>query len=145
MAPLSTPAEFRLILDFAIGIADRGLPLAVVRIAPPGEEGVPEGPSLDRLQAAMAYLSRKTDRVTMPEPGRFDVLLVDCNRQGALIFADRVLQGLEGWQNVAGVELACGIACFAPTLSTSDALLAAADEARRHAFTGSRRVEIHAG
>ena len=46
MADLCTPKEFKLILDFAIGIADRGLPLAVVRLAPPGDEVVPEGPGL---------------------------------------------------------------------------------------------------
>ena len=145
MSDLCTPDDFRLILDFAIGIADRGLPLAVVRIAPDGDEEVPEGPGLDRLRVAVAYLCRKTDRVSMPRPGQFDVLLVDCNRQGALIFADRVLQGLETWQEVAGIRLGCGIACFAPSLSTSGALLAAADDARRRSFEVRDHIEIYGG
>ncbi len=145
MADLCTPKEFRLILDFAIGIADRGLPLAVVRLAPEGDQLVPEGPGLDRLRVAVAYLSRKTDRVSMPRPGQFDVLLVDCNRQGALIFADRVLQGLNTWQEVAGIGLGCGIACFAPNLSTTDDLLAAADSAREGAFRADDRIEIYGG
>lgn len=145
MTDLCTPTEFRLILDFAIGIADRGLPLAVVRLAPGGDEVVPEGPGLDRLRVAVAYLCRKTDRVAMPRPGQFEVLLVDCNRQGALIFADRVLQGLETWQEVAGVTLGCGIACFAPNLSTTDALIAAADHARVGSFQAKDRIEIYGG
>ncbi|MEK9502565.1 nucleotidyl cyclase domain-containing protein [Gaopeijia maritima] len=145
MADLSTPQEFRLILDFAIGIADRGLPLAVVRLAPQGDGEVPPGPSLDRLRVAVAYLCRKTDRVTMTGNGQFDVLLVDCNRQGALIFADRVLQGLESWEEVAGVRMGCGIACFAPNLATSEALLLAADEARKRSFEAQDHIEIYGG
>lgn len=145
MSDLCSPSDFRLILDFAIGIADRGLPLAVVRLAPDGDGEVPEGPSLDRLRVAVAYLCRKTDRVSMPRNGQFDVLLVDCNRQGALIFADRVLQGLETWQDVAGISLGCGIACFAPNLSTTDSLLKAADEARKRSFDVQDRIEIYGG
>lgn len=145
MADLSTPDEFRLILDFAIGIADRGLPLAVVRVAPEGDDDLPAGPGLERLRAAMAYLTRKTDRITMPRPGRFDVLLVDCNRQGALIFARRALEGLAGWEEVAGVRMGCGIACFAPNLSSTDALLAAADAACGRALLHEARIEIHGG
>ena len=145
MSDLSTPDEFRLILDFAIGIADRGLPLAVVRLAPAGEETVPEGSALDRLRIAVAYLCRKTDRVTMPRPGWFDILLIDCNRQGALIFGDRVQRGLASWQEAEGIPLACGIACFAPSLSTPEALLAAADDARRSVFDAREAVEIYGG
>lgn len=145
MADLSTPADFRLILDFAIGIADRGLPLAVVRLAPPDAARVPEGPHLERLRAVVTDLCRKTDRVAMAGPGQFDVLLVDCNRQGALIFAARAREGLREWEEGAATRIGCGIACFAPNLATSEALLAAADEARRRAFSSDDLVEIYGG
>lgn len=145
MADLSTPSDFRLILDFAIGIADRGLPLAVVRLAPQDDAGVPPGPLLDHLRDEVAELCRKTDRVTMAGPGQFDVLLVDCNRQGALIFADRVLEGLRAWEASSGIAIGCGIACFAPNLATSATLLAAADEARRRSFANDDHIEIHGG
>lgn len=145
MADLSTPDEFRLILDFAIGIADRGLPLAVVRLAPRDDRGVAPGSQLERLRVVVADLCRKTDRVTMAGPGQFDVLLVDCNRQGALIFAERVLAGLGEWEAGAGIPIGCGIACFAPNLATSDALLTAADEARRRSFATRDRIEIYGG
>ncbi len=145
MADLCSPHDFRLILDFAIGIADRGLPLAVVRLGPAGDDVVPPGPGLDRLRVAVAYLCRKTDRVAMPREGQFEILLVDCNRQGALIFADRVLQGLESWQEVAGLRLGCGIACFAPNLSSTEALIAAADQARLGSFAAQDRIEIYGG
>lgn len=145
MSDLSTPDEFRLILDFAIGIADRGLPLAVVRLAPAEDRTVPEGPALDRLRIAVAYLCRKTDRVTMPRPGWFDVLLIDCNRQGARIFGDRVQRGLAAWQEAEDIRIGCGIACFAPSLSTPEALLSAAQEACRRSFDVREAVEIYGG
>ena len=145
MSDLSTPDEFRLILDFAIGIADRGLPLAVVRLAPPGDETVPEGKGLEELRAAVAYICRKTDRVTETATGCFDVLLIDCNRSGALIFGDRLQKGLADWRKEQGIPIGCGIACFAPSLSTPDALLAAADEARRRSFGAQENIEIYGG
>ena len=145
MSHLCTPDEFRLILDFAIGIADRGLPLAVVRIAPPGDENVPEGAGIEQLRATVEQICRKTDRVTETEPGRFDVLLIDCNRSGALIFGDRLQKGLTSWRKEQGLPIGCGIACFAPSLSTPDALLAAADEARRLSFGSPENIEIYGG
>ena len=106
---------------------------------------MPSGSALDELRATMAYLCRKTDRVTMAGHGHFDVLLVDCNRQGALIFAHRVLEGLEEWEARTGLAIGCGIACFAPNLATADALISAADVARRRSFAAENRIAIHGG
>jgi uncharacterized membrane protein len=149
MSNLTTPEDFETVLRFAFGIADRGVPLtlvsmAMVSLAVSAQE--PDAALEERLRGLVAGRCRRTDRVAALGQGRYRALLAVCNRQGALIFADRVVQAVEELLGDAGVSLACGVATWTPEMSAPEQLVAAADQALARAREmGGDRIEIHVG
>jgi PleD family two-component response regulator len=149
MSNLTTPEDFETVLRFAFGIADRGVPLtlvsmAMVSLAVSAQE--PDAVLEERLRGLVAGRCRRTDRVAALGQGRYRALLAVCNRQGALIFADRVVQAVEELLGDAGVSLACGVATWTPEMSAPEQLVAAADQALERAREmGGDRIEIHVG
>lgn len=142
MSALCSHQEFHTILEFAVGIADRGVSLAVVTL------GVDEGRILSEdsrieLQRLVVGLTRRTDRVASMRPGGFEFMLLDCNRQGALVFADRLLDGLGPWSTETGLTLRCGIAVFGGELKGATGLIEAAEVARRGARPQEHHIGIH--
>lgn len=148
MAELSSVEHFRTILDFAFGIADRGIPLSLVLIEPddwPGEElDEDRREALERLARDVAARTRRSDRVTRLSDHRFAALLMDCNRQGALIFADRLQVTAGAFSLLSGCTVSCAIATFTEEMDSPDDLLNAASSAmeRAHGFGGDR-IEIY--
>lgn len=142
MSALCSHPDFLTLLAFAVGVADRGIPLSVVSLGvdPDGPLSDADGP---RLEARMAELTRRTDRVASTRPGLYACLLLDCNRQGALVFADRLVEGLSEWADGAGLTVRCGIACFGDDLEEPDVLMRAAEAARRRAGPERHFVAIH--
>jgi PleD family two-component response regulator len=70
-------------------------------------------------------------------------MLVDCNRQGALIYADRTLERVEGWRAEEG-GVSCGIALFHGEMVSKEELIEAARDALGTAIAaGGSRIEIH--
>lgn len=148
MAVLTPPEHFHIVLDFAFGIADRGIPLSVVVIEPDGwPDGEVEGSdreALERLAADVASRTRRSDRVSRVADARFAALLVDCNRQGALIFADRLQVAAGPFSEMSGRSVSCGIATFGWGMETpSDLLDAAAAALARAQEGGGDRIELH--
>ncbi len=148
MTNLTTPEDFETVLRFAFGIADRGVPLTLVSMAMVSlaVDGADDGTVEERLGGLVVGRCRKTDRVAHLGKGRYRALLAVCNRQGALIFADRVVQAVEELLADSGVTLACGVATWTPDMTTPEELVEAADAALERArHVGGDRIEVHVG
>jgi GGDEF domain-containing protein len=148
MADLSNPEQFDTVLDFAFGIADRGIPLSLVLIEPDGWNR--DGATADQVEALetlardIAERTRRSDRVTRIDQTRFAALLADCNRQGALIFADRLQAAAGNFTAQSGLTVSCGIASYAWGMKTATDLLEAAAAALESAHDqGGDRIELH--
>jgi len=147
MAELRTSEHFHTILDFAFGIADRGIPLSLVLIEP---DGWPSGEldqgqrdALDRLVRDVVERTRSSDRITRLSDHRMVALLMDCNRQGALIFADRLQVAAGAFSLMSGCTVSCSIATYTEAMDEPADLLEAAYTAleQAHRFGGDR-IEI---
>jgi PleD family two-component response regulator len=139
MTPPSEPHQFAIILEFAAGIADRGIPLSLVLVEPDAQI---EPVDLDRFAAHVATRIRRSDRFTRLSETRFAALLVDCNRQGAMIFADR----LQSIPEVNGLDLtlSCGIASWSEPMKAYGDLVSAAEGALDLArAAGGGAIEVH--
>lgn len=150
MSPFIRHEDFQTILDFAFGIADRGIPLSLVMVEP---DGWPDGDlseaqreALDGLAAAIGDRTRRSDRVARPTDTRFVALLMDCNRQGALIFADRLQLAAGEFSARVGTTVSCGVASFGWGMKSPGDLVTSVEAAlsRAHA-AGGDRIEIHEG
>lgn len=139
MTQPSEPRQFAIILEFAAGIADRGIPLSLVLVEP----DVPtEAVDLSRFAAHVATRIRRSDRFTRLSETRFAALLVDCNRQGAMIFADR-LQSIPESDEL-GFTLSCGIASWSEPMKGHGDLVSAAERALDVAkAAGGGAIEVH--
>ena len=149
MSKLTPTDEFDLLLEFAFGIADRGVPLSLVVMAA-DDVADPPGPeiqsALDRLEADLVSRTRRSDRITRRPDGRFVALLVDCNRQGAMIFADRMSLAAGAFSLMSGRTVSCGIASYREGMPSPDALEHAANRALEVARgLGGNRIEIAEG
>lgn len=135
----SEPEHFATILEFAAGIAGRGLPLSLVLVEP---DGVPDPEALTRLAARAATRVRRSDRFARLSDVRFAALLVDCNRQGAMIFADR-LQSIPEVDHL-DFTVSCGIASWSEPMKVHGDLMAAAEGALALArAAGGGTIEVH--
>ena len=155
MSNLTSPEDFETVLRFAFGIADRGVPLTLVSMAMVSV-AVESDPALGdpgwardaeaSLREVIAGRCRRTDRVAEVEPGRYRALLAVCNRQGALIYADRVVQACEDLFGDTGATVACGVATWTPEMSSASELIEASEDALERARKmGGDRIEIHVG
>lgn len=148
MNNFTTPEDFQTVLRFAFGIADRGVPLTLVSMAVVslGVDGGGDPEVEERLRGLVTSRCRRTDRVAGHGDGRYRALLAVCNRQGALIFADRVVQAVEELMADTGLSVACGVATWTADMSSSDELVEAADTALARAREmGGDRIEVHVG
>jgi GGDEF domain-containing protein len=131
--------HFTTILEFAAGIADRGIPLSLVLVEP---EGAADPDVLERFATHVSTRIRRSDRFAKLTEVRFAALLVDCNRQGAMIFADR-LQSIRKVDDI-DLTLACGIAWWSEPMKEYGDLVSAAEAALQRARTaGGGAIELH--
>ena len=150
MTPFIRHEDFQAILDFAFGIADRGIPLSLVMVEPDGwsDGEVPEAhrEALEGLAAAIGERTRRSDRVARLAGARFVALLMDCNRQGALIFADRLQVAAADFCATAGTTVSCGVASFGWGMKAPGDLVEAVEAALSRARAeGGDRIEVHEG
>lgn len=143
MADLSKPEHFDIVLEFAFGFADRGIPLSLVLVEPldlpDSRRGV-----LTQLEDDILRRTRRSDRVTRITDRRFAILLVDCNRHGALVFADRLQQTLSDFVEASGCPVSCGVATFGRDTRTPSEFMNAAGGALQRAHeAGGGTIELH--
>lgn len=150
MTPLIDLGQFKTILDFAFAISHRGIPLSLVMVEPDGwsdgasAPGTPE--SLEGFVAEMVNRTRRSDRLACVAGARYVILLMDCNRHGALIFADRLREAAGSFGAETPFALSCGVASVGWGMKAPEDLLAAAtgalDAARK---AGGDRIELYEG
>lgn len=149
MSTLTPTHEFDLLLDFAFGIADRGVPVSLVVMAADDLDdvhGAEVQSALNRLESDLVSRTRRSDRITRRANGRFVALLVDCNRQGAMIFADRMTVAAGAFSLMSGRTVSCGIATYREGVPSAEALEHAANRALEVARgSGGNRIEIAEG
>jgi len=139
MIQSSEPEQFVTILEFAAGIAGRGIPLSFVLVE---HDGVADPEALERFAAQVEMRIRRSDRFAKVSDTRFAALLMDCNRQGAMIFADR-LQSIPKPEEM-DLTLACGIAWWSEPMKSYGDLVAAAEAALERALSaGGGAIELH--
>ncbi len=142
MNRLSAPEHFSTILEFAAGIADRGIPLSLVLVEPDAAEDGAESGGMEAMVGDFSQRVRRSDRCTRLTESRFAALLVDCNRQGAMIFADRLQTAASGAGR--GFTISCGIATWGQDMRSHSDLLESAERALRRAQdAGGGGIELH--
>jgi GGDEF domain-containing protein len=135
---LANGLHFELVYSYLFSAGDRGLAFTVMLLSLGGADLVPE----ERLGAVGQLIqttTRDSDLVAHAGRGRFVVLLLGTNLQGARIAADRLELALA---DVAGGNLSFGLAAYDNTMQDSGALLEAADKALLAAEAAGGGVEF---
>lgn len=132
---LANRLHFELVYNYIFEAGDRGLAFTVMLVTcqADGEDVV------KAVAEAVQRTTRTSDLVAHVGGGRFVVLLLGTNLQGARIAADRVEVSLE---SVATGAVSFGLASYAPDLETSTLLLDAAERALETAQAAGGGVEF---
>lgn len=142
---LSNERHFRIIYEFAFAIAERGIPLSIAVFdlhdfeSYRGERGEEDAETaIRRFGEILGGTTRQMDVVARVGETRCASLLVDCNVQGAMIFADRVLALCEDLEDEWGILPDAGIAAYDPSMEgRPEALRDGAEAALLEAGTGT--------
>jgi len=135
---LANGLHFELVYSYLFSAGFRGLSFTVMLLSLGGPDLVAE----ERLRAVgkkIEATTRDSDLVAHVGRGRFVVLLLGTNLQGARIAADRIELALA---DVGGGHLSFGLAAYDNTMKDSGALLEAADKALLAAEAGGGGVEF---
>ncbi len=116
---LSTEWHFEIVSTFALGMASRGIPMTIASFAIDGLDTYAERKGLDARDSALQSFgtmlrrtARQTDLAVRMAEDRFLSLLMDCNLQGGLVFADRVRGQAAGFSGDTGLTVSTGLATF---------------------------------
>lgn len=135
---LANGLHFDLVYSYLFAAGDRGFAFTVMLLSVGGPDGVPQ----DRLRAVGEKIqgtTRDSDLVAYVGSGRYVVLLLGTNLQGARIAADRVEVALAG--TVAGTP-SFGLAAYDNRMRNPSELLEAADKALLAAEAAGGGVEF---
>jgi PleD family two-component response regulator len=127
---LSNRNHFGIIYDFAFHVASRGVPVTLVIFqvdGHPEERGAPAEQHLAGFAEALRSSTRTTDLAARLSEHRLVTLLVDCNQQGGLIYADRVLDAAREVLGQKGLTASAAVASYEKELEGPAALLARAE------------------
>jgi diguanylate cyclase (GGDEF)-like protein len=135
---LANALHFELVYSYLFSAGYRGLSFTVMLLSLGGPDAIPE----ERLRAVGQKVERTTrdsDLVAHVGRGRFVVLLLGTNLQGARIAADRIELA---HADVAGGNLSFGLAAYDNSMQDSTTLLEAADKALLAAEAAGGGVEF---
>lgn len=142
---LTSLEGFNHLFKFAFSLGNRGLPPTVMLLAPDGNPAEWDATFLADLGQALGVVTRKTDVVARLSDTEFVCLLVDCNTSGGIVAADRIRASMEEFTRRTGVTLSAGIATYAESMETGEALMQHARNALELAQTeGGDRTELSA-
>jgi GGDEF domain-containing protein len=135
---LANGLHFELVYSYLFAAGDRGLAFTVMLLSVGGPDAVPK----ERLRTVgqkIQTTTRDSDLVAHVGSGRYVVLLIGTNLQGARIAADRLEMALG---EVAQGTAAFGLAAYDRRMRDSSELLEAADRALLAAEAAGGGVEM---
>jgi GGDEF domain-containing protein len=135
---LANGLHFDLVYSYLFAAGDRGLSFTVMLLSVGGPDRIPK----DRLKSVgqkVRSTTREADLVAHVGHGRYVVLLLGTNLQGARIAADRLEIALG---DVATDRAAFGLVAYHRTMEDSSELLEAADRALLAAEGAGGGVEL---
>jgi GGDEF domain-containing protein len=135
---LANGLHFELVYSYLFSAGDRGLAFTVMLLSVGGAEGVPK----ERQRTVGQKIhdtTRDSDLVAHVGGGRYVVLLLGTNLQGARIAADRLEMALA---ELAEGPVAVGLVAYDRRMKDSSELLEAADRALLAAEAAGGGVEI---
>lgn len=135
---LANGLHFELVYSYMFAAGDRGLSFTVMLVSVGGPDGIPQ----ERLKGVglkVRATTRDSDLVAHVGSGRYVVLLLGTNLQGARIAADRLEVALG---EVAKGAPAFGLAAYDRRMRDSSELLEAADRALLAAEANGGGVEL---
>jgi GGDEF domain-containing protein len=135
---LANGLHFELVYSYLFAAGDRGLPFTVMLLSVGGPDGIPKE-HLRTVGQAIRKTTRDSDLVAYVGRGRYVVLLLGSNLQGARIAADRVEMALG---EIAEGEVAFGLAAYDRRMEDSSELLEAADRALLAAEAAGGGIEF---
>lgn len=116
---LSSQWHFDVIFDFVFELGDRGVPMTLVLLEIDGlathvaERGANAKEAvLGGFGRILAEGSRKMDLSARHGDERFMCLLLACNVQGGMVFADRLRAEAEEFTASTGLTLSAGVAAY---------------------------------
>jgi len=137
---LANRLHFELVYSYLFGAGDRGVALTTLLISVGSSQLETEDPNLLReIGEKLLDCTRSADLAGHLGHGRFVVLLLGSNLQGARIAADRIETALGP---VGPAPLSIGLASYQPEMKESAALLEAADRALRAAEAAGGGLEF---
>ncbi len=122
---LANGLHFELVYSYLFSAGYRGLSFTVMLVSLGGPDAVPED-QLRSVGQRIQETTRDSDLVAHVGRGRFVVLLLGTNLQGARIAADRIEMSLADTNAAA---LSFGLAAYDNTMQDPESLLARADKA----------------
>lgn len=135
---LANGLHFELVYSYLFAAGDRGLSFTVMLLSVGGPDGIPK----ERLRTVgqkVQATTRDSDLVAHVGNGRYVVLLLGTNLQGARIAADRLEVALG---DVTAGPAAFGLAAYDRRMRDSSELLEAADRALLAAEAAGGGVEL---
>ena len=136
---LGNRLHFELVYSYIFEAGDRGVSLSVMLLSIPEAATTTDHERLPVIGEALQRTTRTADLVAHLGGGRFVVLLLGTNLQGARIAADRVETALAD-VDVTGASI--GLAMYQDEMKESSELLALADGALRRAEEAGGGVEL---
>ena len=135
---LANRLHFELVYGYLFEAGDRGMTFTVMLVS----TGNPSRSELRDIGQAVRRTTRAADLVSYVGQGRYVVLLLGTNLQGARIAADRIEAVL---RDVAPGPACFGIAGYQPHMKDSSELLEAADAALAAAEAAGGGLEFAGG
>ena len=126
---LASQWHFDLIFDFVFELGDRGVPMTLVLFEIDGLSAHIAERGGDAKEAAiggfggkLAQVSRKMDLMARYGDERFMCLLLQCNVQGGMVFADRIRSDAEEFTAATGLTLSAGVSAYTAEMKERDDL-----------------------
>ncbi len=142
--------HFDLIFDFVFELGDRGVPMTLVLFGIDGLDAYAGDRGDDGKDAVIEGFgkllgvgSRKIDLAARHGEDRFMCLLLVCNLQGGMLFADRIRAEADGFTKATGLTVSAGVAAYTDEMKRRDDLTAAVSKALAAAQqTGGDRIGL---
>ena len=126
---LSSQWHFDVIFDFVFELGDRGVPMTLALFELDGLGAHVAERGADAKEAALggfgrmlAGAGRKMDVTARYGDERFMCLLVACNVQGGMVFADRIRTEAEEFTASTGLTVCAGVAAYTSDMKERDDL-----------------------